>query len=222
MPVTTAFTKLIVKLSTFPHLKASQNIMATSIRRVLISHHVVAIEILRPGFKNAITAAGNVAKAAIQAQPGTVQAQSVLVLPGHSIYGRIEEALVEHRIPKTLTDSILVNFLSPNTANTLKPGKDQIFCYRRGSFAFREFPITVLIPLVGSATIAIAPMGPDKPDGTSVPNGKPVPIVWNPGYYIVAYGPFDIQVGDEGGITLIVIGYQRSGDGKESACNPNP
>lgn len=74
--------------------------MATSIRRVLISHHVVAIEILRPGFKNAITAAGNVAKAAIQAQPGTVQAQSVLVLPGHSIYGRIEEALVEHRIPK--------------------------------------------------------------------------------------------------------------------------
>ncbi|PGG94973.1 hypothetical protein AJ80_10068 [Polytolypa hystricis UAMH7299] len=67
----------------------------------------------------------------------------------------------------------------------------------------------ILTPIAGPATITIAPMMPDQEAGPPVYDGKAIKIDWSLGCTIFAYGPFEIQVDGESGITFITIGYKK-------------
>ncbi|OJD28526.1 hypothetical protein ACJ73_00053 [Blastomyces percursus] len=149
-----------------------------SIRRALVAQRVVAVEILHAGFKDAIRAAGNAANVAIQEQHVTAQTQKLLILPEDPKYIPIEKVLVRYCIPKSLPDPILPNPLRPST---VKPVKPQVFSYRKGSFTFRKYPIVILTPLTGAATLAIMPMKASKElDNPAMPDGDSVALDINP------------------------------------------
>ncbi|PGH05099.1 hypothetical protein AJ80_08398, partial [Polytolypa hystricis UAMH7299] len=155
--------------------------------RTVLTERVVAITFLHPKFKLAVENAGRAAMIAVQQAKAETDH---LRLPNDKQHIIIEKILMNHYIPKYLGDPILASPLQPNAITPFEP---RIFSFGKGKFAFKKFPLMILTPIAGPATITIAPMMPDQEAGPPVYDGKAIKIDWSLGCTIFAYGPFEIQ-----------------------------